>query len=154
VASAVAAAQAAYYLTAAEYGIARATESVAAKGRTAAVADAYSKQARKACARVPLASATAALACATCALVVEVAPKVLGFGFALVAAALVRDAAKFRARTRGDAAAAAAAADQLAGLDDGADDDPLLPLALTWRNFKATLTASLEAIAFGFRWRR
>ena len=42
VASAVAAAQAAYYLTAAEYGIARATESVAAKGRTAAVADAYS----------------------------------------------------------------------------------------------------------------
>ena len=58
----------------------------------------------------------------------------------LVAAALVRDAAKFRARTRGDAAAAAAAADQLAGLDDGADDDPLLPLALTWRNFKATLT--------------
>ena len=40
VASAVAAAQAAYYLTAAEYGIARATESVAAKGRTAAVADA------------------------------------------------------------------------------------------------------------------
>ena len=52
------------------------------------------------------------------------------------------------------AAAAAAAADQLAGLDDGADDDPLLPLALTWRNFKATLTASLEAIAFGFRWRR
>ena len=154
VASAVAAAQAAYYLTAAEYGIARATESVAAKGRTAAVADAYSKQARKACARVPLASATAALACATCALVVEVAPKVLGFGFALVAAALVRDAAKFRARTRGDAAAAAAAADQLAGLDDGADDDPLLPLALTWRNFKATLTASFEAIAVGFRWRR
>ena len=52
------------------------------------------------------------------------------------------------------AAAAAAAADQLAGLDDGADDDPLLPLALTWRNFKATLTASLEAIAVGFRWRR
>ena len=66
----------------------------------------------------------------------EVAPKILGFGFALVAAALVRDAAKFRARTRGDAAAAAAAADQLAGLDDGADDDPLLPLALTWRTVR------------------
>ena len=82
--------------------------------------------------------------------------QVLGFGFALVAAALVRDAAKFRARTRGDAAAAAAAADQLAGLDDGADDDPLLPLALTWRNFKATLTASLEAALrwFSVTWRR
>ena len=159
VACGVAAAQAAFYLAAAEYGVARATESVASKGRTAAVADAYSKQAMKACAWVPRASAAAALACAVCALVVEVAPKALGprlpkafgLGFALVGAALVRDAAKFRARTRGDAAAAAAAADQLAGLDDGADDDPLLPLALTWRNFKATLTASLDALVAGFR---
>ena len=57
-------------------------------------------------------------------------------------------------RGHGSFAPAAAAADQLAGLDDGADDDPLLPLALTWRNFKATLAASLEAIAVGFRWRR
>ena len=43
--------------------------------------------------------ASAALACATCALVVEVAPKVLGFGFALVAAALVGSGRPMHTRT-------------------------------------------------------
>ena len=36
----------------------------------------------------------------------------------------------------------AASADQLAGLQDGSDDDPLLPLKLTWQNFRGTVSAT------------
>ena len=146
VATATAAAQAAYHLAFSEYALARATESVAAKSRTAALAEAYAEQARAANAPVPYASSLAALAAAGAALVVEAGPRGVARAAPLASAYAVRTAAKYRARARGDAAATGAAADQLAGLDDGADDDPNIIAKLTWRNFVATLGASRRAV--------
>jgi hypothetical protein len=77
-AAAAAAVQAAYSLTLAEYRLARASESVAAKSRTAAVAEAYADQAKRANARIPYGSALAALCAAVCTLCVEMrVPRVL-----------------------------------------------------------------------------
>ena len=142
IATATAAAQCAYHLAIAEYNLSRAVESVAAKSRTAAVAEAYSDQAKKANAQVPYANSIACFCTGLAAVLVEVAPRPYAFPLPFAAAAAVRGAAKYRSRARGDAAAVAAAADQLAGLDDGSDDAPLLPLLLTWRNFRATIVAT------------
>ncbi|KAJ1454863.1 hypothetical protein M885DRAFT_587941 [Pelagophyceae sp. CCMP2097] len=143
-AAAAAAVQAAYSLTLAEYRLARAGESVAAKSRTAAVAEAYADQAKRANARIPYASALAALCAAVCTLCVEMRfPRILLLAFPLIATVLVTSASRQRNRAIGDAQATAAASNQLAGLDDGSDEDPLLPLVLTWRNLKLALGATL-----------
>jgi len=73
---------------------------------------------------------------------VELLPRAACLIFPFSATFFVMLSAKFRALTRGAVDAVAAAADQLAGLDDGSDDDPLLPLVLTYRNLLAALTAT------------
>lgn len=145
-ASAAAAAQSAYYLAVAEYSLARAQESVASKMRTAAVAEAWAKQTQRANGRVPANSAVGAFCVGGCALAVEVFPIAVSFFFPALAALYVMRATRFRAQTQGEADAASAAADQLAGLDDGSDDDPLLPLVLTWRNLLSALGATRDEI--------
>lgn len=145
-ASAAAAAQSAYYLAVAEYSLARAQESVASKMRTAAVAEAWAKQTQRANGRVPANSAVGAFCVGGCALAVEVLPIAASFFFPALAALYVMRATRFRAQTQGEADAASAAADQLAGLDDGSDDDPLLPLVLTWRNLLSALAATRDEI--------
>ena len=142
IATATAATQSAYHLAVAEFNLARAVESVSAKSRTAAVAEAYSDQAKKANAQVPYANSIACFCTGIAAVLVEVAPRPYALPLPFAAAAAVRGAAKYRSRARGDASAVAAAADQLAGLNDGSDDAPLLPLLLTWRNFRKTIVAT------------
>lgn len=143
-ASAAAAAQTAWYLSVAEYSLARCQESVASKMRTASVAEAWAKQTQRANGRVPACSAVGAFAVGGCALAVEVLPVWTTFAFPCLAAFYVIRAANFRAQTKVEADAASAAADQLAGLDDGSDDDPLLPLVLTWRNLLSALGATRD----------
>ena len=134
--------QVAVSFVACEYNLARGEESVAAKSRNAGIAEAYSAQAGKANAQVPYAHAISVLCVGTAALLVEAVPKILALPLPFISYAAVRRAAKYRSRTRGDAAAVAASADQLAGLQDGSDDDPLLPLKLTWQNFRGTVSAT------------
>ena len=55
-----------------------------------------------------------------------------------------------RARAEADLAATVAAADQLGGLEDGTDDDPLLPLRLTWNNFYGTVKATFRIFRASF----
>ena len=134
--------QVAVSFVACEYNLARGEESVAAKSRNAGIAEAYSAQSGKANAQVPYAHAISVLCVGTAALLVEAVPKILALPLPFISYAAVRRAAKYRSRTRGDAAAVAASADQLAGLQDGSDDDPLLPLKLTWQNFRGTVSAT------------
>lgn len=145
-ASGTSAAQAAYYLAIAEYSLARGQESVAAKARTAAVSEAWAKQTMKANGRIPATSALAAFCIACTALAVETAPRILTMLFPLASSLVVIRAIRFRALTKGDADVASAAADQLAGLDDGSDDDPLLPLVLTYRNLVSALQATRDEL--------
>ncbi|EGB02812.1 hypothetical protein AURANDRAFT_68543, partial [Aureococcus anophagefferens] len=140
--------QVAVSFVACEYNLARGEESVAAKSRNAGIAEAYSAQAGKANAQVPYAHAISVLCVGTAALLVEAVPKILALPLPFISYAAVRRAAKYRSRTRGDAAAVAASADQLAGLQDGSDDDPLLPLKLTWQNFRGTVSATKKQMVF------
>ena len=74
VCAAAAAAQAAYYLSLAEYAISEATDSVSLKSRTAAVADTYANQGSRAGAVLPFTSALGGLCAAASAACVEVLP--------------------------------------------------------------------------------
>jgi len=76
VCAAVAAAQAAYYLSTAEFAIAESTDAVALKSRTAAVADTYANQGSRAGAVLPFTSALGGLCAAASAACVEVLPLV------------------------------------------------------------------------------
>lgn len=72
----LAAAQAAYYLTVAEYLLADAVEGVSLKARTSAVADTYANQSQRAGAILPFTSALASLCAAGSAAAVELLPLV------------------------------------------------------------------------------
>jgi hypothetical protein len=72
----IAAAQAAYYLTVAEYALADAVEGVSLKARTSAVADTYANQSQRAGAILPFTSALASLCAAASAASVELLPLV------------------------------------------------------------------------------
>ena len=74
VCAAVAAAQAAYYLSTAEFAIAQATDAVSLKSRTAAVADTYANQGSRAGSVLPFTSALGGLCAAASAACVEVLP--------------------------------------------------------------------------------
>lgn len=74
VCAAIAAAQAAYYLATAEYAIAEATNAVALKARSAAVADTYANQGSRSGAILPFTSALGGLCAAASAAVIEVLP--------------------------------------------------------------------------------
>lgn len=76
VCAAVAAVQAAYYLSTAEYAIAEATDAVSLKARTASVADTYANQGSRAGAVLPFTSALGGLCAAASAACVEVLPLV------------------------------------------------------------------------------
>ena len=118
VCAAVAAAQAAYYLSTAEFAIAEASDAVALKSRTAAVADTYANQGSRAGAVLPFTSALGGLCAAASAACVEVLPLVplwelqslLAVLFPAAAAMFAAAAAVSKARCEVDAAAASAAA--------------------------------------------
>jgi hypothetical protein len=72
--TAIAAAQAAYYLAIAEYYLSSAVEAVALKARSSAVADTYANQSTRAGAILPFTSALAGLCTAAAAAAVELLP--------------------------------------------------------------------------------
>ena len=69
--AALAAAQSAYYLAESEYSLARATDAVAVKARSAAVCDAYANQGARSAAILPFTSALSGLCAAATAAIVE-----------------------------------------------------------------------------------
>jgi hypothetical protein len=74
VCAAIAAAQAAYYLSSAEFYLAAAVDAVSLKTRAAAIADTYANQGNRAGAVLPLTSALAGLCAAASAAAVELIP--------------------------------------------------------------------------------
>lgn len=79
VCTAIATAQAAYYLSIAEYAISDAVDAVALKTRTAAIADTYTSQGSRAGSILPFTSALAGLSAAASAAVVETLPLIQNF---------------------------------------------------------------------------
>jgi hypothetical protein len=118
VCAAVAAAQAAYYLSSAEYSLAAATEAVALKSRAAAIADTYANQGSRAGAILPFTSALAGLCAAASAAAVEVLPfihmvelqSLVAVIFPTGAAFFAAAASVSKARCEVDASAASTAA--------------------------------------------
>lgn len=150
VASACAAAQAAYFFAKAENDVARATAAVALKGRTAAVAETYASQASRVMALLPFTSSLIGLTAAFAAILVEVQPAAsaalptLG---ALVAAA----AQVSKACCEADAAAAVSAVDTPPPPDDFGTDNrlPFVPGILEFARpiLGAAVPAKKEAAA-------
>lgn len=97
VCAAVAAAQSAYYLAAAEYFISLATDAVALKARSAAVSDFYANQSSRASAILPFTSALAGFCAAASAAAVELLPFVNTVEQAVVALIFPSGAALFAA---------------------------------------------------------
>ena len=97
VCAAVAAAQSAYYLAAAEYYISLATDAVALKARSAAVSDFYANQSSRASAILPFTSALAGFCAAASAAAVELLPFVSTVEQAVVALIFPSGAALFAA---------------------------------------------------------
>jgi hypothetical protein len=69
--AALAAAQSAYYLAESEYSLARATDAVAVKSRSAAVCDAYANQGARSAAILPFTSALSGFRAAATTAIVE-----------------------------------------------------------------------------------
>lgn len=116
--AAVAAAQAAFYLTNAEYALSTATEAVALKSRAAAIADTYANQGSRAGAVLPFTSALAGLCAAASAAAVEFLPmmsmvevqSLISCFFPAGAALFAAAASVSKARCEVDASAASSAA--------------------------------------------
>jgi hypothetical protein len=116
--AAVAAMQAAYYLSIAEYAVGSATINVALKSKAAAVSDTYANQGSKAGAVLPFTSALASLCAAASAAVIEVLPlvnmiqmqSIISVVFPSGAAMFAAAASVSKARCEVDAAAASSAA--------------------------------------------
>ena len=116
--AAVAAMQAAYYLSIAEYAVGSATVNVALKAKAAAVSDTYANQGSKAGAVLPFTSALAGLCAAASAAVIEVLPlihvvqlqSIISVMFPTGAAMFAAAASVSKARCEVDAAAASTAA--------------------------------------------
>ena len=139
--SALAAAQNAYFLAEAEGTVARATDAVALKARSAAVCDTYANQGARNAAILPFTSALSAFCAAATAAAVELpfleaVSRLYGtFGevfvvsaFPILSSAFAAAAAVSKARCEVDAEAAALAASTLALEYDGmeGDGDPVL----------------------------
>ncbi|KAL1526170.1 hypothetical protein AB1Y20_014898 [Prymnesium parvum] len=120
--AAVAAAQAAYQLSQAEYAIAIGQEAVAMKSRSAAIADTYANQGARAGAILPFTSALSGLCAATTVALVEVLPFIsavplqsaTGTVFPAIGAVVAAAASISKTRCELDAAAANQAATELA----------------------------------------
>lgn len=116
--AAVAACQAAYYLSIAEYAVGKATVDVALKSKAAAVSDTYANQGSKAGSVLPFTSALAGLCAAASAAVVETLPYIhfvpaqslLSVFFPTGAALFAAAASVSKARCEVDAQAASTAA--------------------------------------------
>ena len=114
----VAACQAAYYLSIAEYAVGKATVDVALKSKAAAVSDTYANQGSKAGSVLPFTSALAGLCAAASAAVVETLPYIhfvpaqslLSVFFPTGAALFAAAASVSKARCEVDAQAASTAA--------------------------------------------
>ena len=107
-AASASAAQAAYHVAAAEWGVAHAADAVADKQRTAAIIDTYANQAARVGALLPFTSALAGLCAAAAAVVVEVAPAAAVL-FPAAGAVCAAAASVSKACCEADASAAAAA---------------------------------------------
>lgn len=118
VCAAIAAAQAAYYLSIAEYSISCAVDAVALKARASAIADTYANQGSRAGAILPFTSALGGLCAAASAAAVELLPLVniievqsfIAVIFPSGAALLAAAASISKARCEVDASAASAVA--------------------------------------------
>lgn len=134
VCTAIAAAQAAYYLAIAEYFLASAVEAVALKSRSAAVADTYANQSSRAGAILPFTSALAGLCAAATAAAVELIPmiemvelqSVIVSFFPAGAAMFAAAASVAKARCEVDALAASYAASKGLAKDGDKRKDPIL----------------------------
>jgi hypothetical protein len=135
VCAAIAAAQAAYYLSLAEYSISTAVDAVALKARASAVADTYANQGSRAGAILPFTSALGGLCAAASAAAVELLPLVnivelqsfIAVIFPSGAALLAAAASISKARCEVDASAASAVA--ASGLTGGKGyRDPIVEL--------------------------
>mmetsp|Transcript_11107 Transcript_11107/g.16836 ORF Transcript_11107/g.16836 Transcript_11107/m.16836 type:complete len:585 (+) Transcript_11107:153-1907(+) len=163
--SALAACQCAYFLAAAENALARGTDAVALKSRSAAVCDTYANQGARSAAILPFTSALSSLCAAATAAVVElpflesfmglnsarglISSVALVAFFPTVGSLFAAAASVSKARCEVDAEAAIQAASTLA-LEYDEDDDPVLrpfrgvldlirlTLSTTWKSMKMT----------------
>ncbi|GAX11717.1 hypothetical protein FisN_7Lh087 [Fistulifera solaris] len=157
VVAALAAVQSAYYLARAEGDIARATDAVALKARSAAVCDTYANQGARSSAILPFTSALSGFCAAATAALVELPfleslaatgtfgstllQSVAVAGFPALSALFAAAASVSKARCEVDAEAAMQAASTLALQYEDDDNDPILRpwqgvlelLRLTWK---------------------
>jgi len=164
--AAIAAAQSAYFLAQSEATLARATDAVALKARSAAVCDTYANQGARSAAILPFTSALSGLCAASTAAVVELpftagladsisgvggtVVQVLGVAFFPVLSVLFSAAASVsKARCEVDAEAAIQAAGNLALEEQGDDNDEdglLRPLRGVWQLVRLSVGASLRKV--------
>ena len=129
--AAVAAMQAAYYLSIAEYAVGAASVTVAKKAKAAAVSDTYANQGSRAGAVLPFTSALAGLCAAASAAVVEVMPLVsavpmqslMAVFFPMGSSLFAAAASVSKARCEVDAQAASSAASRGLVTDDEMDNE-------------------------------
>lgn len=161
VVAALAAAQSAYFLAQAESVVARATDAVALKARSAAVSDTYANQGARNSAILPFTSALSAFCAAATAATVELpfiesvsslygtfGEVALVSAFPILSSGFAAAAAVSKARCEVDAEAAAQAASTLAleyDAMDGGGDDPVL------RPFQAVMELVMLAVNSGWR---
>lgn len=142
VVAALAAAESAYYLAQSEYTLARATDAVALKARSAAVCDTYANQGARSAAILPFTSALSGLCAAATAAIVELpfveslakSNTVLGLlleictvtAFPALSALFAAAASVSKARCEVDAEAAMQAASTIALPYNGEENDPVL----------------------------
>lgn len=166
VVAALAAAQSAYYLAQAESVVARATDAVALKARSAAVCDTYANQGARNSAILPFTSALSAFCAAATAATVElpfldtistlygtIGEVALVSAFPILSSAFAAAAAVSKARCEVDAEAAAQAASTLAleydGMDGGEDDPILRPFQAVRELFKLAVSSGWRSIREG-----
>uniref|UniRef100_A0A7S1U8P2 H(+)-exporting diphosphatase n=1 Tax=Phaeomonas parva TaxID=124430 RepID=A0A7S1U8P2_9STRA len=139
--SATAAAQAAYYLTRAEYDLSIAVDKIAEKTRCAALADVYANQSMRAGAILPFTSALGGLCIAGCAAVVEFQP-VVGIIFPALGALFAAAASVSKAQCEVDTAAACAAATDFSDSNREPDEYRGNPRKNIFRNMRLSLQAT------------
>eukprot|EP00986_Skeletonema_menzelii_P020985 scaffold32847_cov160-Skeletonema_menzelii.AAC.2 len=167
VVAALAAAQSAYFLALCEGVVARATDAVALKARSAAVCDTYANQGARNSAILPFTSALSAFCAAATAATVElpfidtVSTLYGTFGevvvvstFPILSSAFAAAAAVSKARCEVDAEAACQAASTLALEYDsmnGSGDDPVLrPFLAVRKLFTLAMTGGWRSVRKGF----
>ena len=167
VVAALAAAQSAYFLALCEGVVARATDAVALKARSAAVCDTYANQGARNSAILPFTSALSAFCAAATAATVElpfidtVSTLYGTFGevvvvstFPILSSAFAAAAAVSKARCEVDAEAACQAASTLAleydGMNGSGDDPVLRPFLAVRKLFTLAMTGGWRSVRKGF----